>query len=268
MKHNDVFQTLTEEDFYSLTDAVRRIQNKSVTKSISDIAARPFDKALNRLPKPIKRNFERMTEKMVIKCLDIAIVSTQKRGVKRRFRKSPRILSAAVGGLSGMLGIAGLPVELPITTYLILRAITDIAQSNGEDLTAAETRIACIEIFALGMPAANNGQNIDYYSSRALFKKFSGDAIKYFAERGLVRATSPLVGGFISETAARYSFFVSERAAASAVPIAGAVGSAALNILIMKYFQNIAFVHFTIRRLERKYGQEVVQGHYEKLASG
>lgn len=143
MKDNDVFQAITEEDLYSLTDAVRRVQNKSVVKSIADIAARPFDKVLNRLSKPIKKNFERMAKKIVIKCLDIAIVSTQKRGVKRGFRKSPRILSSVVGGLSGMLGIAGLAVELPIRHYLILRAITDITQSNGEDITAAETCIAC-----------------------------------------------------------------------------------------------------------------------------
>ena len=84
MKHNDIFEAIAEKDSYSLTDAVRRIQNKSLIKSIADIAARAFDNVLNKLPKPIKK-FERMTEKFVIKSLDIAIVSTQKRGLREDF---------------------------------------------------------------------------------------------------------------------------------------------------------------------------------------
>jgi hypothetical protein len=84
MKHNDVFETIAEKDSYSLTDAVRRIQNKSVIKSIADIAAHAFDKVLNKLSKP-KKKFKRMTEKIVIKSLDIAIFSTQKRGLREDF---------------------------------------------------------------------------------------------------------------------------------------------------------------------------------------
>jgi hypothetical protein len=48
--------------------------------------------------------------------------------------------------------------------------------------------------------------------------------------------------------------------------VLGAVGGATVNVIFMDYFQRIAQGHFTIRRLERRYGQMVVRRHYERLS--
>ena len=55
---------------------------------------------------------------------------------------------------------------------------------------------------------------------------------------------------------------MSEKAAAQLVPVAGAVGGLALNVLFTKYFQRLAEGHFTVRRLERKYGADLVRQQY------
>ncbi len=47
------------------------------------------------------------------------------------------------------------------------------------------------------------------------------------------------------------------------IPVAGAAGGLALNVLFTKHFQRIAYGHFTIRRLERKYGPELIRREYE-----
>jgi hypothetical protein len=49
------------------------------------------------------------------------------------------------------------------------------------------------------------------------------------------------------------------------VPIAGAAGGLALNILFTQHFQKIADGHFTVRRLERKYGTDAVQEAYGRV---
>ena len=46
------------------------------------------------------------------------------------------------------------------------------------------------------------------------------------------------------------------------VPIAGAVGGAALNGYFTNFFNQIAYYHFGLRRLERIYGEEPVQDIY------
>ena len=50
------------------------------------------------------------------------------------------------------------------------------------------------------------------------------------------------------------------------LPVVGALGGAAVNVVFMNYFQELARGHFAVRRLERLYGAEVVQREYERLA--
>jgi hypothetical protein len=47
------------------------------------------------------------------------------------------------------------------------------------------------------------------------------------------------------------------------MPIVGAVSGGALNAIFMHHFQHLARAHFTVRRLERKYGEEFVRVQYE-----
>ena len=50
-----------------------------------------------------------------------------------------------------------------------------------------------------------------------------------------------------------------------AVPIIGAAGGAAVNYAFAEHFQSLAFGHFTVRRLERVYGSELIQVEYKRL---
>jgi hypothetical protein len=49
------------------------------------------------------------------------------------------------------------------------------------------------------------------------------------------------------------------------VPVVGAAGGATVNVLFITHFQAMAGGHFTVRRLERKYGAELVQARYRLL---
>ena len=65
--------------------------------------------------------------------------------------------------------------------------------------------------------------------------------------------------------AARFTIQVEDKVALQLVPAIGAVTGAGVNDLFMNHFQRIAWGHFTVRRLERKYGIDEVRSEYEKL---
>ena len=175
-------------------------------------------------------------------------------------------LTAVSGGLSGFVGFDALPAELPSTTIAMLHSIASIARYLGEDLSGVEARLACVSVFAFGGHGGGKGgkpAEVGYYASRALLGKLSGDLSTALVQRGVT--TSPAMNAFVAEVTTRYGPTVWERAAAHAVPLVGAIGGAAINLIFTNHFNAIAWGHFTVRRLERLYGEEAVRRHYLRL---
>ena len=50
------------------------------------------------------------------------------------------------------------------------------------------------------------------------------------------------------------------------MPLIGAAGGAAVNAIFMRHYQEMADGHFTVRRLERKYGPETVKAEYRRVS--
>jgi EcsC family protein len=98
-------------------------------------------------------------------------------------------------------------------------------------------------------------------SAGALAKSVA-EATRFIAERGLLAESAPTLVRFIAQIASRFGVVVSQKLAAQAVPVVGALGGAAVNYAFIDHFQQTARAHFTVRRLERRYGKEVVRGAY------
>ena len=122
-----------------------------------------------------------------------------------------------------------------------MREIARIAQQEGESLDDLETRRACLLVFALTPVKGIDGQS----------------EWSYLSARMMMRGT-PLVMLF-SEVSARYGLSLSQKFALQAVPVAGAIGGAALNGAFLSHYRDVATAHFTIRRLERRYGSSFVE---------
>ena len=120
-------------------------------------------------------------------------------------------------------------------------------------------------MLALGPDGQPVGEALEsaYYATRAALAQVTRDAAAYVVEKGVAKEGAPVLLSFLSKIASRFGIEVSEKAAAQLVPIAGAAGGLALNVLFMNYFQRLAQGHFTVRRLERKYGAEAVRREYE-----
>ncbi len=179
-----------------------------------------------------------------------------------------RFMSSVSGAVGGAFGLMALTVELPISTTIMLRSIADIARSEGEPLSEAETKLACLEVFALGgTKEEDDGVDTGYFAVRAALAGAMTEATKYLAQQGLASSGAPVLVRFLSKIASRYSIQVSEKAAAQAIPLVGAAGGATVNLLFMDHFQNMARGHFIVRRLERAYGKELVRDAYQQMAS-
>jgi hypothetical protein len=66
--------------------------------------------------------------------------------------------------------------------------------------------------------------------------------------------------------AARFGLVVTQKVAAQALPVVGALGGAAVNYAFIEHFQEVARGHFTVRRLERLYGKDKIRTEYDQIA--
>ena len=137
------------------------------------------------------------------------------------------MIVAASGGIGGAFGLPALAIELPATTVIMFRSIADIARSEGEDVQAIETKLACLEVFALGGCSwKDNASESGYYAVKALLASQVSEAAKYIVERGVAEEGAPALVRLIATIASRFGVTVSQKAAASAVPVIGAAGGA------------------------------------------
>ena len=104
-----------------------------------------------------------------------------------------------------------------------------------------------------------------YFAVRSLLAKSVTDAATFLAQKGVADQTAPALVRFIAQIAARFGVVVSEKVAAQAVPVIGALGGAVVNYAFVEHFQSMARGHFAVRRLERVYGPELVRREYARL---
>lgn len=251
----------------ALVRAVDVLENPNFAARIADYAGAPVNRVLGMLPRAANAGLAKAVEAAMLRCLKTAIRSLDDAGPRPPRTLLFSMAAGVTGGLSGFVGVAALPVELPLTTTIMLRAIADIARHNGEDLSKLEARLACLQVFALGSRAAGVRTDLGYFAARAMLSRMTGSAAALLVERGALELSGPMMNGFISELVSRFSIVVSDRIAASAVPVIGAVGGATINVIFMNHFQQVAKGHFTVRRLERRYGPDVVRRHYAQIAS-
>ena len=268
----------TTSDLADLKRAHDLLEHSGLAAKLATVLGDPIERALARLPDSVSRHIHRAAQAALDRALEAALKTIpSERPVPRYADRVHRFLAGATGAVGGFFGLAGLAVELPITTTLMLRSIAEIARREGEDLTRVETRLACLEVFAFGGPARREkaaGAGVvegvepadtGYYAVRSLLAKALSEAVQAVAERGLARESSSVLVRYVARVASRFSVTVSEKVVAEAMPILGAASGAAVNVLFTGHFQAMARGHFVLRRLERRHGLEAVRSAYEAL---
>jgi uncharacterized YccA/Bax inhibitor family protein len=133
-------------------------------------------------------------------------------------------------------------------------------------LSTAQAQIACLEVFALGGPSRqDDSSESGYFAVRSALARAVTEASKYLAEKTVLEEGAPALVRLVAAIAARFQAQVSEKAAAMAVPLIGAIGGGGINLLFIDHFQDMSRGHFAVRKLERTYGQLLVRDIYETL---
>jgi len=257
---------LTEKDRKSLETALDRLERQTLVEAFATRVGSQMTSFSKLLPTVAQDKLDFAVHKALEAALNVAVGAWTSSSASPWNRRLHTAATAFTGGLGGFCGIWGVVVELPISTTIILHSIAGIARSHGEDLSIPANRMACLEVLALGpgRDRISSGES-RYYSARIAMAIATQDAAVHIAEKGLAEEGAPQLVLFLNKIAARFGAEVSERAAAEAIPLIGAVGGAALNLAFTTHFHNVADAHFTIRRLERTYGSELIRGEYARL---
>ena len=231
--------TLSPEDRDALRRAVVALERTSLAARIANLVGKPLEVLGHALPAVVGDVVSSAAQAALKASLRVALTTLPKdRGPSPRALHNA--LAAASGAVGGALGLASLPVELPISTTLMLRAIAEIARDEGEDLADPEAAV------------------------RSALAKSVTEAARFVTERGVAEG-APVFMRLIAQIASRFGIVVSQKVAAQAIPVVGAIGGAAVNAAFMDHFRAIARGHFTVRRLERAYGRAPVYLAYDDI---
>jgi hypothetical protein len=260
---------MSAHDVDDLARAFGYLENPGIAAKIADLVGSPIEAILfKRSPRFVSKAIGTATTKALKAAMRVAMGTVGRFTKKKSSRNfAHKVAVAATGAAGGFFGLLGIGVELPVTTTIMLRSIVDIARSEGEDLDDPAAKLACMEVFALGGTSrADDDAEAGYFVVRAAIAQQVASAAEFVAAHGVASEAAPVLVSVINSIASRFSIAVSEKLIAQAAPIVGAASGALLNTLFMNHFQSVARGHFIVRRLERKYGQDLVRKKYKQVA--
>ena len=142
---------LTPKDTEDLRQAVACLEGASFAQRLTDAVGRPVGMLSRTMPQPARRVIAHVSETALRGALKLALRTLD---LNAHRQSPPTALTSSPprrpGPSGGALGLAALPLELPISTTILLRSIAEIAREEGEDLSVPEAAFACVEVFALG----------------------------------------------------------------------------------------------------------------------
>ena len=257
---------MTPEDLQVLRSAVQALEHPDLAARLTNMVGKPVELIGHVLPEPASRAIATATSKALEMALKVAL-RTMQRTPNAGSQTLHKALATASGAAGGAFGLATLPLELPVSTIIMLRSIADTAREQGEDLSDPEAALSCMQVFALGgMSGSADASESGYFAVRGMLAKSVTEAARFIAERTAVKEGSPVLLRFITQVASRFELVVTQKVAAQALPLIGALGGAAVNYVFIAHFQEVARGHFTVRRLERQYGKTIVRTEYERIA--
>ena len=267
---NNPSLSLSVADLEELRHARELLESPGFAMKLANIFGAPVERGFAMLPERWSTLVHEAARISLERALDVALYSLDrdpKPALTPATNVSHKLAVALSGAAGGAFGLPALSVELPISTVVMLRSIADIARSEGESLSDLDTRLNCLQVFALGgSEAEDDAVDTGYFAVRAMLSRGFAGAAGSLLERGAVGGVGgPVVSRLVGLLTRRFSVVVSEKLAAQAVPVVGAAGGVLVNTVFMGHFQDMARGHFIIRRLERRYGEDLVRQGYRDL---
>jgi hypothetical protein len=266
---------LSSDDLAALRRAKEALESPALTMKLASVVGAPIEKLMARMPGAAQEKIDEATQIALKKCLQLALRTLGKSTASESLLSSApekphnlmhKLAVATTGAAGGAFGLFALPVELPVTTTLMFRSICDIARSEGEDIHRIDTQLQCLMVLGMGgATKADDSADIGYFIVRGALAQSVSKATNDLAAKGLGGHASTALIKLLHTIASRFSVQVSEQVAAKSIPAIGAVLGAMVNTVFIDHFQQMAHGHFTVRRLERQYGQATIERAYQTI---
>lgn len=261
---------MNEADLAELRRAKHLLENTGLAMKIANAVGKPMEWAISKMPVRAREIVVSSTRTALDKALGLALYTLDGRAGGPARNWGHRLAACASGAAGGALGLVGLPFELPISTTVMLRSIADHARSQGEDLSSPEARMNCLLVLALGGSSpSDDAAETAYFAVRVALARAVAEAAEYLAGKTaaekVAERSAPALVRLITGIATRFGLAVEDKIAAQLVPVIGAAGGALVNGVFIGHFQDMAWGHFTVRRLERQYGGAEVREAYDEI---
>jgi len=209
--------------------AARYRQAGGVGISVLNLVGGSAESLLKTLPEGVRGNLEAATIAALTQAMKAA---TSSRGmIPDQKSWLNQTVSAAMGAAGGAGGLPTALAELPVTTTLLLRVIQGVAVEHGFDPTSESVQFDCVHVFAAAGPlSGDDGADLGFLATR-------------------MTLTGKAMQSVIAKVAPKLAVVLGQKLAAQAVPVLGAVAGAATNYAYTSYYEDVAHVHFGLRKL-------------------
>src|SRR5262245_61016846 len=119
------------EDLAALKRAVQALEHPSLAARLADMVGKPIELIEHALPPFAAGAIATAARKGLEAAMQVALRTLQ-RDPYAGSQAMHRVLATASGAAGGAFGLATLPIELPISTIIILRSIMDIAKARAK----------------------------------------------------------------------------------------------------------------------------------------
>lgn len=231
------------------------LDSGNIVVKLSNLLGNAVEDVMEKVPEGIRHGLDNVAD-LALRSAYLAAASTQADKDSEsyvnqalawcsgeRFHKIAAGVSGLIGGAGGLATTAA---DLAATTVLIMRSIQEIAAGYGENIETESVRLQCLVVFGFGGPLTEDDE----------------------VETGLygVRiAAAQTLEKVIIAVLPRFGILASEKAMAQAVPIIGAAVGATINPIFTDYYQQMAHVHFRLRRLEARHDPDQVNACFERI---
>ncbi|MBB3992905.1 hypothetical protein GGR95_000524 [Sulfitobacter undariae] len=197
--------------------------------SVLNLIGGHAESLLDKLPAKVRNQLDSATERALNHALTAAHKSRGHVPDQASWLNSA--VSAALGAAGGAGGLPTALAELPITTTLLLRVIEGVAVEYGFDPESESVQFDCVRVFSAAGPLADDdGSDLAFLTTRLAL---SGKAVQ----------------AIVHKVAPKLAVVMGQKLAAQTVPVLGAVAGAATNYAYTSYYEDMAHVHFGLRKL-------------------
>lgn len=184
---------------------------------------------LDQLPEPVRLGLNGATEHALWVAMSAAQGS--RRAVPDQKPWVNTAVTTAMGAAGGLGGVSTALMELPATTTMLLRSIQGAAASEGFNPAERGVQFDCVQVLSAAGPLSfDDGADLGFFSVR-------------------LTLTGPAMQRLIATVVPKLSVVLGQKLAAQSVPLLGALAGGSANYVYTRYYQQVARVHFGLRRL-------------------